>query len=133
MYVGSTSATNAVTVAGFTLSGGSGYSEFNGPTSIRVDLNGVMYIMDRSNYRVVKWLPGQPLGFTVAAGASGSTLDKIGLSYAICLDNQTNIYISDYTYHRVTMWLNGNTTTGYLVSSLCMNEKRKLNIRIFCI
>jgi hypothetical protein len=126
LNVGSTSATNAVTVAGFTLGGGSGYSEFNGPTSIYVDSTGIMYIMDRSNYRVVKWLPGQPLGFTVAAGASGSTLDKIGLSYGIYLDDQSNIYISDYTYNRVTMWLNGNTTTGFLVSSDCMNEWRTL-------
>ena len=104
-------------VAGFSTSGGSGYSQLDNPTSIAVDYNGTMYILDRDNYRVVKWLRDQPLGFAVAGGrGSGSTLDKIGTSYSLCLDDQLNIYISDYSYHRVTRWLNGNTTAGTVVS-----------------
>ncbi|CAF1387345.1 unnamed protein product, partial [Rotaria magnacalcarata] len=78
-----TSSTSAVNVAGFTTTGGSGLSEFNTPSSMAVDDNGTMYILDRDNFRVVKWLAGQPLGFTVAGGrGTGTTLDKIGTSYA---------------------------------------------------
>jgi hypothetical protein len=119
--LGSTSTTSATNVAGFTWSGsgGSGYSEFSYPTAIYVDLTGIMYILDYGNYRVVKWLPGQPLGFSVAGNhGSGSTLDKIGASYGLYLDNQGNIYISEYSNHRVSMWYNGNTTAGVIVSSV---------------
>ena len=78
-----------------------------------------MYILDLNNYRVVKWLPGQPLGFAVAGNhGAGSTLDKIGASYGIYLDIQGNIYISEYSNHRVSMWNNGNTTAGSVVSSV---------------
>ncbi len=106
-------------VAGFTWggSGGSGYSEFSFPTAIYVDSNGTMYILDSNNYRVVKWLRGEPLGFPVVGNrGAGSTLDKIGSSYGIYLDNQANIYVSEYSNHRVTKWYNGNTTAGILVS-----------------
>ena len=75
-----------------------------------------MYIMDTLNYRVVKWLYGHPLGFTVAGGRGlGNTFDKIGTAYAIYLDNQSNIYISEYSNHRVTKWTAGNTASGILV------------------
>ncbi|CAF4991906.1 unnamed protein product, partial [Rotaria sp. Silwood1] len=113
---GSTSSTSGVTVAGFSTSGGSGYSQLLYPTSMFIDCNETMYILDSSNYRVVRWLSGEPLGFTVAAGHGyGSTLDKIGTSYAIYLDDQSNIYISDNSNHRVTKWFNGNHTTGVMV------------------
>ncbi|CAF3665556.1 unnamed protein product [Rotaria sp. Silwood1] len=114
--LGSTSSTSGVTVAGFSTSGGSGYSQLLYPTSMFIDCNETMYILDSSNYRVVRWLSGEPLGFTVAAGHGyGSTLDKIGTSYAIYLDDQSNIYISDNSNHRVTKWFNGNHTTGVMV------------------
>jgi hypothetical protein len=124
--LGSTSTTSATNVAGFTWSGsgGSGNSEFSYPTAIYVDVNGTMFILDYGNYRVMKWLSGQPLGFPVAgSGSSGSTLSQIGTSYGLYLDSQANIYISDYSNHRVTMWYSGNTTAGILVSSgvLCRN------------
>lgn len=116
LFKGSTSATAAVTVAGFSTGGGSGYSEFNNPSSIFIDLNGTMYILDRDNFRVVRWLPNEPLGFTVAGGRGlGTTSDKIGTSYGIYLDDQSNIYISENTNHRVSKWLNGNLVAGIRV------------------
>ncbi len=76
-----------------------------------------MYILDRNNFRVVQWLPDEPLGFTVAGGNGyGSLLDKMGYCYGIYVDNETNIYISDSSFHRVTKWLNGNLSTSIRVS-----------------
>ncbi len=118
---GSRSTTSATNVAGFTWSGtgGRGYSELSNPTAVYVDLDGSMYILDSGNYRVVKWLSGQPLGFSIAGNrSSGSTLNQIGTSYGLYLDNRGNIYISEYSNHRVSMWYNGNTTAGILVSSV---------------
>ncbi|CAF2697913.1 unnamed protein product [Rotaria sp. Silwood2] len=105
------------TVAGFTVTGGSGYSELNNPTAIFVDLNGVMYIADNGNYRIQKWLPNQPLGFTVAGGrGNGATFDKIGVVYAIFVDNVGNIYVSESSNNRVTLWYASNTTASQLIA-----------------
>lgn len=103
--------------AGLNAAGGNGFSEFDTPTALALDDDGTMYILDSGNFRVVKWIPNQPLGFTVAGGrGTGATLDRIGTSYAVTLDAQSNVYVSDWTNHRVTMWLVGNTTLGFLVS-----------------
>lgn len=76
-----------------------------------------MYILDTTNYRVLKWQLGDQLGTVVVNGrGSGTTLDKIGTSYAMCFDNQNNIYISEYSNHRVTKWPLSNNTVGQLVS-----------------
>lgn len=121
--LGSTSSTSAVTIAGFTLAGGNSLSEFNDPYSIFVNTDGTMYILDNANSRVVKWLAGQPLGFTVAGGhGNGTTLNKIGTSVAIYLDDQENIYISEYSNNRVTKWFNGNFTAGIIVSIIDMKS-----------
>ena len=114
---GSSSTTNAVTVAGFNSVGGPGLSELDNPAAMCVDTNGTMYILDTDNYRVMKWLRGEPLGFPVAGNrGSGTTLDKIGVSYALFLDDQSDLYISEYGNHRVTRWRHGNTTAGEQVS-----------------
>ena len=131
-YVGSTSVTSAVTLAGFSTSGGSGYSELNSPAAIYVTLNATLFILDSLNYRVMKYLPGQPLGFAVAGNrGTGTTLDKIGTSYAIDLDDQWNIYISEYSNHRVTMWFNGNTTAGIIVCITRIDRYENIDCLIF--
>ena len=119
--VGSYSAT---TVAGFSSGAGSSRSELYYPVAIRVTANGTMFILDRDNYRVLKWQVGYPLGTVVAGGhGQGSTFDKISTSYGLFVDNQYNIYISDYANNRVTKWFSTNTTAGVLVGNLVNNEK----------
>ena len=78
-----------------------------------------MYILDNSNYRILKWKLGEPLGYVVAGGhGSGSGLTQISTSYAMFVDNQFNIFVSDYANSRVTKWSPSNTTAGVLVSDL---------------
>lgn len=103
-------------MAGFNPSAGSGFSELYYPSSVRITANGVMYILDTYNYRVLKWQLGDPIGTVVVNGrGSGSTYDKIGLSYGLFVDSQFNIYVSENNNHRVTLWFNGNNTVGLLV------------------
>ena len=105
----------ATTIAG-SGSTGSGYSELYNPSAIYVDANRVMYILDTSNYRVLRWRVGEPLGYVVAGGHSaGSGLDRISTSYGMFVDNQYNIYISDNGNNRVSKWFSTNTTAGILV------------------
>ncbi|CAF0947181.1 unnamed protein product [Rotaria sordida] len=116
-------------VGGYTLAGGSAYSELYSPTSIFVDLNGVLYIADAANYRVQKWLPNQPLGFTIAGGrGNGSTYDKIGFVYSIFVDNQGNTYVSENSNHRVTLWVSGNTTAGRLVAGIGVTGNSQVHL-----
>lgn len=76
-----------------------------------------MYILDATNCRVLRWTPGDPLGFSVAGDhGCGATYDKIGLSYSMFIDSNYNIYISEYANHRVTLWSQSNTTAGTLVN-----------------
>ncbi len=106
-----------LTIAGVTGSSGSTYAQLSNPSEVYVDMNDNMYILDSSNYRVLKWKLGDKLGSIVVNGrGSGTTLDKIGVSYAMCFDNQNNVFVSEYGNHRVTKWLITNNTVGQLVN-----------------
>ena len=105
-----------ITVAGFNLASGPSRSELYQPAAITVNANGQMFIVDSFNYRVLKWQLNDPLGVVIAGGRGlGSTLDKLARCYALFVDSQSNVYVSDYGNSRVTRWLNGNTTSGILV------------------
>lgn len=110
-----------ITVAGTTASAGSTFSQLNNPYAVYVDPNRYMYILDTSNYRVLKWQLGEPLGYVVAGGnGGGGALTQLGTSYAMFVDNQRNIYVSESGNHRVTLWLATNTTSGILVNIYCV-------------
>ena len=114
-HLGSTVGT---TVAGFRIGTGSSRSELNNPSAIYVTNDNVMYILDTFNYRTLRWTIGDPLGFIVTGGrGAGSTFDRMGVTYGLFIDGQENIYLSEQSNHRVTLWYNGNTTAGVLVSS----------------
>jgi len=114
--LGSTSGATGTTVAGFSTSGGSSLSQLNNPSSIVLDDYGTLYVLDTNNYRVMKFLPDEPLGARVAgSGVSGTTLDRIGVSYGMALDRQSNIYVCEYGNNRVTKWMAGNIGNGTIV------------------
>ncbi|CAF4516191.1 unnamed protein product, partial [Rotaria socialis] len=118
------------TVAGVTGSAGSSLSQLNSPSAIQFDSTGQMYILDTSNYRVLKWALGDLIGTVVVNGrGSGTSLTTIGVSYSICLDSQSNIYVSEYGNQRVTKWIAGNNTIGQMVAgtSVLGSTADKLN------
>jgi sugar lactone lactonase YvrE len=104
------------TVAGVTGNYGSSRAQLYNPYGISVTPNGTMFIMDTSNYRVLRWQLGDPLGYIVAGGnGNGGAFTQIGTSYSLFVDSQYNIYVSDSGNSRVTKWFAGNTTAGTLV------------------
>ncbi|CAF4459743.1 unnamed protein product, partial [Rotaria sp. Silwood2] len=119
---------SGTTVAGSSGSAGSSRSQLYYPTSISVSHNGTMFILDTSNYRVLRWQVGDTLGYIVAGGnGNGGAFTQIGASYGIFADEQYNIYISEQTNHRVTKWLNGNTGTGVAGGNGAGNTAEKLD------
>lgn len=119
--------TTGITVAGSTSSAGSSYSQLNNPSVIYVDANRYMYILDNSNYRVLKWKLGEPLGDVVVGGnGAGGALTQISLSYGMFVDSQGNIYVSEYNNHRVTFWYSTNTTAGILVNIIILFKKNEI-------
>lgn len=123
-YLGSYGGT---TIAGNSGVAGSGRSELYNPYAIHVTTNGTMFILDTTNYRILRWSSTEPLGTVVVNGrGSGSTLDKIGVTYAMFVDANLNIFVSESSNHRVTRWTAGNNTAGTLVRSFLSIEN--LNI-----
>ena len=105
------------TVAGFSIGSGSSRSELYYPTGISITSNGTMFILDTSNYRILRWQIGEPLGYVVAGGrGNGGGFTQIGATYGMFIDNQQNIYLSEQTNHRATLWYQGNNTASVLVA-----------------
>ena len=109
--------TTGTTIAGSSSgTAGSSLSELNSPYYVHVDPNRLMYILDTSNYRVLKWQLNEPLGFVVAGGnGNGAQLTQIGVSYSMFVDSNGNVYVSESSNHRVTFWSTTNSSYGVLV------------------
>ena len=109
------------TVAGVSTVAGSRLAELYSPYAIQVTPNGTMFILDSTNYRVLRWQLNEPSGVIVAGGRGyGSVLNQLATCYAMFVDSQFNIFISDNTYHRIVRWSVTNTSAGQLVGSVCL-------------
>lgn len=114
----------ATTIAGFNLASGSSRSELYYPSAISVTENGTMFILDNYNQRVLRWQAGDQMGVIVAGGNGlGAAYTQMGYSASLFIDSQLNIYLSEYSNHRITLWSAGNTTAGLLVSFIAFIAK----------
>jgi sugar lactone lactonase YvrE len=117
---GSTSGTNAATVAGD--SGGAAGSTstlLNNPWAVTFDNNGFMYVSDQANKRVQRYPPGSLNGTTVANPGGGNTaaLTDLKNPSGIAVDNNSNIYILDTTNNRLVVWAPNATNGSLLISN----------------
>lgn len=84
------------------------------PSQIYMNNNGVMYILDNSNYRVLQWTNNAVI--TVAGGhGNGGALNQLGTSYGMYVDANSNIYIGEFSNHRVTLWTASNPNISQVV------------------
>ena len=107
-----------INLAGSTLTGGSSATQLSLPYSLAVDLSNTLYIADRWNNRIQKWVSGASSGVTVAGqsnAASGIGLNFLNGPCEVILDSSNNLYIADTENHRVVYWA-VNATTGTLVA-----------------
>ncbi|CAF4272915.1 unnamed protein product [Adineta steineri] len=90
--------------------------EFFYVTAINIDVSGNIYILDRINSRVTKWIPGASTGILVAGGnGHGFSLNQLYLPWDFFVEPNTSyIWIADYYNCRVVKWV--NTSTAILVA-----------------
>lgn len=104
-------------VAGFSVSGGDWKHELKSPTAVFITQDQAMFIFDAGNFRVQRWKQGEPLGFTVAGnGKNDTSLNSISYGYGLFVDDNNNIYVSEYENHRITFWVIDERGGGSLVS-----------------
>ena len=97
-------------VFGTTVAGGNGAgsnaNQLNDPWDVYAENNGTIYVTDRENRRIQKWIGGALSGITVAGKTNtvGDGLDILADPYFITMDDAGYIYVSDGGNHRVQKW-----------------------------
>ena len=67
-----------------------------------------LYIADRGNHRIQKYLFGSSIGQTVAGNITGgSSSDKLLCPSRVLIDSNENLYIADSCNHRIQFWRKG--------------------------
>ena len=86
------------------------------PAVVHVDNNAGIFILDSANYRILKWVNTV---VTVVAGGrgNGGSLTQIGVSYGMVIDPNFNIYVSEASNAKITLWSAGNTNSSQVVST----------------
>ena len=98
--------TQGRTVAGITGYYGSGLNQLWFPQTLIVDTNGCMFIADRFNDRILKWIIGEDSGVLIAGGGSWVTYEK-ALPYGLYMpksftfDSVGSLFVADTGSHRI--------------------------------
>ena len=77
-----------------------------------MDWSNTLYIADRYNYRIQKYLPDASFGETVAGqktGLSGTNSSFLRDPFDMTVETNGDIYVSDTSNHRVQLWTSGST------------------------
>ena len=100
----SISGTNGMIVAGIGVRG-SNNNQLNYPMGIFVTNNGILYIADRKNHRIQKWIVGQTSGEIVGGtGTAGSSLSQLNSPFSVVVDSDGYMYITDQGNSRIVRW-----------------------------
>ncbi|CAF4049828.1 unnamed protein product, partial [Adineta steineri] len=121
--------TTGITVAGYgSVSGTSSYY-LNAPWDVALDWSNTLYVSDRYNHRIQKFLMNTKNGTTVAgqmSATSGSTMDKLNQPTGIYLDINGNLFISDAVNNRIQYWSNGAVTGQTLIGNGIIGSQNNL-------
>ena len=117
--------TGGITIAVTTGISGNGSNELSYPYDLALDSYKSVYIAERSNNRVQKWLLGASSGSTVAgqaSGASGSGLNYFNRAGGVVVDLSGNLYVTDPYNHRVQYCPYGSSS-GTIIAGTGMPTK----------
>ncbi len=99
-----------IIVAGQTGINGSDNTQLNNPWGLVIDYDNTLFVVDRVNNRVQKFLKNSLVGITVAGqahGATGSNNISLNNPSGLYLDSNNDIYIADAGNNRIQLWKNG--------------------------
>lgn len=107
---------NGITVAGGN-GAGSNAKQVKNPGGIFVDSAKNIYVVDRGNHRVQKWMaPDYTTGLIVAGGnGAGNNANQLNTPFDVYVDDNGNVYVSDHMNYRVQRW-SPPYTTGVTVA-----------------
>ena len=115
-----------ITVAGISGSPGSANNQLSFPYDIFLDYANNLYIADRGNHRIQKYLFGSSIGQRVAGNVTGgSSSDKLSAPSRVLVDSNENLYIADVHNHRIQFWLKG-ANFGTTIAGTGMRNKSRL-------
>lgn len=86
-------------------------AQFGQPNYVYVDQNNHIYVCDKKNNRIQKWLPGAKIGTTIAGGkGAGNRLSQLNNPQSIFITADGLLYIADSDNDRVLLWKQGDST-----------------------
>lgn len=134
--------TTGITVAGITGMPGNASNRLNFPVGLVIDYRNALFVTDRGNHRIQKYLMGSSTGLTIAGQADGTlgiTAEYLNLPRLALIDSDENLYIADASNNRVQFWMkgasSGTTIAGFgkliefSANNLCI---RSISFSQFC-
>ena len=116
-----------ITVAGISGSPGSANNQLNTPHDIFLDYANNLYIADRENHRIQKYLFGSSIGQRVAGNVTvGSSSDKLRFPSRVLLDSNEDLYIADTFNHRIQFWRKGDNFGTTVAGTGKKNKQNKV-------
>lgn len=97
-------------MAGITSSPGATTDRLMNVRGLSLYSSNILYVADKDNNRVQRWLIGALNGSTVAGradGIPGAALNELFSPTGTALDSSGNIYVADSGNHRVVFWESG--------------------------
>ena len=114
-----------ITIAGVTTVAGTENMHLNTPSDLALDYKGIMFIADRNNHRIQKYVRGSMNGTTVAGfgnGTSSTSLYGLNQPIHVIVDDEENLYISNPGSARILYWPR-NALSGIVVAGFGKKKK----------
>jgi sugar lactone lactonase YvrE len=110
--------------AGTVVAGGNGkgdrLDQLNWPLYVFVDRDHSVYVSERDNHRVMKWVEDAKEGIVVAGGrGEGNGLTQLNGPRGVVVDQLGTVYVTDSNNHRIMRWPKEATQGSVLVAGNC--------------
>lgn len=108
-------------IAGSTGTTGNTATLLNNPGAVLFDSAGLMYVLDGSNYRVLRFVVGNTTGTTILSFSTGTAANQLSGSsfpFLMSFDTVGNIYLGDMANNRIQRYdISCPTTTTSTTST----------------
>ncbi len=101
-----------ITVAGVGIAG-NGSNQLNTPIDASLDYQNSLYIADRNNHRIQKYLMGASYATTVAgngSGIGGTSLNALPYPAQALIISNGDMFVTDTYNHRILKWSSGSSS-----------------------